>query len=307
MPPPTFLESFGIEKPEPGSYGVMGEPGFLVSEFYENDRLKLQQAGRRNPDAPPQDETIQPEQYFDQCVMTGKEPKPPTIYPMPKLQGRKPHVVLMHGTACNSDVLKTQMRELLSNWHGVDISYIDGSRLMTQYYHPTVREIADAFGEHNIHKEYVETSPTDVHYRVYGQFDWAVAKFEQRLRALGKDVDALIGFSQGGMMAALMAARTLKHPDAPPPFRCVVLLNPPTPETMTDYAKDFFTEKLETPALISKGLADEVVPGGPEKCARRLAKSMPCLLTMLFSPLTTLLTCGPHCLRSGPHRSRSTL
>jgi hypothetical protein len=61
-----------------------------------------------------------------------------------------------------------------------------------------------------------------------------------------------------------MAARNLYRADAPPPFRCVVLLNPPNPASLGLAAPDFFESPLGTPALVCKGELDDVVPGGPE-------------------------------------------
>lgn len=200
--------------------------------------------------------------------MDGHEPRAPIEYPLKPIRGRKPHVVLLHGTACNNAVLQTQLRELVTGWTDVDITYIQGSMIMTNMFHPTVRIIKEAFGDQNKHwyRQYVETSPIDREAKVYGMFGFALQRFDEEVKKLGdKPIDALIGFSQGGLMAALLAARNLKRPDKPPPFRCVVLMNPPNPESLSKRAPDFFGDgPLSTPALICKGLTDDVVPGGPE-------------------------------------------
>jgi len=198
--------------------------------------------------------------------MEGQEARPPTVYPMPSIGKRKPHVLLLHGTACNNDILEVQLRELTRGWDSVDISYIQGSMIMTNMFHPTVRLIKEAFGEQNKHwyRQYVETAPLDREAKLYGMFDFALARFDAELAKLDRPVDALVGFSQGGLFATLLAARNLKRADAPPPYRCVVLLNPPNPTSLKEKAPDFFDGPLATPALVSTGLLDDIVPGGPE-------------------------------------------
>ena len=75
--------------------------------------------------APPSSECLQPEDYTGMTSMKGHEARAPTAYPMPKpTQKRKPHVVLLHGTACNNDVLATQLRALVPEWSEVDVTYI---------------------------------------------------------------------------------------------------------------------------------------------------------------------------------------
>jgi len=237
----------------------------LRSEFNHQQFLKAE----RHPCAPPPEECLQPVRYESRTSMAGLEARPPTVYPMKKL-GRRPRVVLLHGTACNNNILKTQLRALSEPLNAIaDVHYIQGGMVMTDLFHPTMNIIREAFGEQKEHwyRQYVETSPMDREAKIYGNFDFGIAKFEEELAKLDKPVDALIGFSQGGLFSALLAARALKRPDAPPPFHCVILLNPPNPVALPHRAPDLFTEPLATPALVSKGLADDVVPGGPEMYA----------------------------------------
>jgi len=137
---------------------------------------------------------------------------------------------------------------------------------MTNPWHPTFKLIGDAFPNEGFQREYLETAVFDPDAKIYGSFDYAIAKFQEQLTALGQPVDALLGFSQGALFAALVAARALKiaEPKCPPPFRCLVLLCPPNPEFLRKLAPTFFDEPLPTPALVCKGLEDDVVPGGPE-------------------------------------------
>jgi predicted esterase len=192
--------------------------------------------------------------------MKGRTERAPTSYPMAKDPSRKPHVVLLHGTACNNSVLKTQLRELLQGWQEVDVTFIEGHRVIPNPHHPTAKMIAETFNTQN-HREYLETHPCDKEAKLYGMFDSAIGEFEANLKkeTNGRPVDALLGFSQGALFATLMAARALKCEDAPPPFKCVVLLNPPNPVSLTERAGDFFTSPLGTPALICKGETDDVV------------------------------------------------
>jgi len=235
----------------------------MLPSEYEHQRMLN---GTRYACAPPPEQCLQPENHDAKATMDGQEARPPTVYPMPPIGKRKPHVVLLHGTACNSDILEVQLRELTRGWDDVDITYIQGSLVMTNMLHPTVRLIKEAFGEQNKHwfRQYVETAPLDREAKLYGMFGFALARFDAELAKLDRPVDALIGFSQGGLFATLLAARNLKRPDAPPPYRCVVLLNPPNPTSLSQKAADFFDGPLATPALVSTGLADDVVPGGPE-------------------------------------------
>lgn len=196
--------------------------------------------------------------------MEGKAERPPTSYPMPPIKGRKPHVVLLHGTACNTAVLRTQLRELTSGWDDVDLTFIEGSNVITQPFHPIRKIINDAFGRQETNLQYLETHPADGRARLFGRFGYALAKFDEQVLKLDKPVDFLLGFSQGALFASLLAARNLKRADAPAPYRGVILLNPPNPESLSTRAPCYFGEKLATPAFICKGLADDVVPGGFE-------------------------------------------
>lgn len=232
----------------------------------EHHKLQMER-GVRYACAPPPEQCIRPADYSDRITMQGKEQREKTEYPMPPIKGRKPHIVCLHGTACNNNILKTQLRELTKNWERkVDLSFVEGSMVITNMFHPTYRLIKEAFGEQPMHKQYVETSPIDREAKVYGMFDFALAKFDEKLMQLENTnpVDALIGFSQGGLFATLLAARNLKRKDSFVPYRCVVLLNPPNPESLGERVPDFFDEPIATPALVVKGLADDVVPGGPE-------------------------------------------
>ena len=111
---------------------------------------------------------------------------------MKPLEGRPLHIVCLHGTACNAEILKTQLRGLISDWDGVETTFIEGSRIMTNSLHPTVRLIRSVFSNGKpqalVHREYVETAPLDLEAKVYGNFDFAIAKFEEQLSALNKPV-----------------------------------------------------------------------------------------------------------------------
>jgi len=235
----------------------------LPSEY---NKLQMER-GVRYACAPPPEQCIQATDYSDRITMKNKERREKTEYPMPPIKGRKPHIVCLHGTACNNNILQTQLRELTKGWERkVDISFIEGSMVITNIFHPVYRLIKEAFGEQPMHKQYVETSPIDREAKLYGMFDFALAKFDEKLMQLENTspIDALVGFSQGGLFATLLAARNLKRKDAFVPFRCVVLLNPPNPESLSERVPDFFDERIATPAFVCKGLADDVVPGGPE-------------------------------------------
>uniref|UniRef100_A0A7S2BPY5 Serine hydrolase domain-containing protein n=1 Tax=Haptolina brevifila TaxID=156173 RepID=A0A7S2BPY5_9EUKA len=262
-PPPMLLKRPIIDVASTRAAGFIVQDILTPSEFEHQRMLK----GTRYPCAPPPEQCLQPERYEGYCTMEGKEARAPTAYPMKSLKTRRPHVVMLHGTACNSGVLKVQLRKLIDKMsNSFDLTFIQGSRMITNTFHPTMREIKTAFGEQtrDWYREYLETSPIDRDAKIYGSFDWGLAKFEKEIQELHRPVDALIGFSQGALFATLVAARALHRKDAIKPLRCVVLLNPPNPEALSVRAPDFFKEPLGTPALISKGLADEVVPGGPE-------------------------------------------
>jgi len=231
----------------------------------EREWLKMEQ-GTRYPCAPPPEECKQPEHFEGYCTTEGNELRPPTAYPMKPMKGR-PHILCLHGTACNTEVLKIQLRVLTEIWsQTADISFIEGARVMTNPYHPTFRQIGDLYPSAGFQREYVETLPIDREAKVYGAFDWALAKFEDKLAQLEKPVDVLVGFSQGALFATLVAARALKinAEKCPAPFRCVVLLCPPNPISLSQRAPTLFSEPLPIPAFICKGLEDDVVPGGPE-------------------------------------------
>lgn len=196
------------------------------------------------------------------CTMSGQAERAATTYPMPKKKDSIPHIICLHGTACNNQVLENQLRPLTQSWGPkVNLTFIEGHRHITNVFHPTAKEIKQVFNTPN-HKEYLETHPCDKEAKLYGMFDSGIHNFELKLKAATDEkgpADALIGFSQGALFATLVAARALKREDAPSPFKCLVLLNPPNPASLKERAPDLFTAPIGIPALICKGATDAVV------------------------------------------------
>ena len=197
--------------------------------------------------------------------------------PSPSPSRRVPSVLLLHGTACNARVLRTQLRWLLqggdddserARWAPPSAFAVEGA-LQVPALHPTAQIVRAAYGPQTEYLQYLETAPFDASASVYGGLDAAVAHVRQQVRICAPT--AVVGFSQGALLATLLAARAVDEEGEEPPG-CLVLFNPPDPRCLLDHAAVRRCAPLPVPVLVCHGRADAVVGDAPQSYGALFAR-----------------------------------
>lgn len=186
--------------------------------------------------------------------------------------GRKPHVVCLHGTACNELILKTQLGPMLRALKDeVDFTFVEGALTVADD-NAQAAGMRRFFGKDQVLREYAVATADGRGWRQYVGVAAAVNVVEEAIRALHRPVDALLGFSQGANFSTMLDARAALGLDgALPPLRCVVLMACGRPGWAAQ-EPSWFASPIGTPAFVATTEDDDVAATGPDEVAKLYTK-----------------------------------
>lgn len=166
-----------------------------------------------------------------------------------------PHIVCLHGTAMNEQILRAGLGRLISSLKGkAKVTVIQGGNIMVNNYHPRVWEQRQFYNSATILRQYAENTVTDK----YEKLDEGVEFIETKMLELSRPADFVLGFSQGAMLISALALRWDKGISKVTPPKGVLLLCPPDPECVVAHFP-FEGHKIRTRALLVRADNDPVV------------------------------------------------
>lgn len=254
-----YLQMMGVRDPE----GVVASTEKALSEGLDKE-LIIEQIRRRVANPSQTDpHVIAAMGNTVYCVISGRPTAGEYIFHK-KTQGiageggdgeQGPHVVCLHGTAMNEQILRANLARLISSLKGkAQVSVIQGGNVMTNDFHPRVYEQRQFYNSATILRQYAENTVHDT----YEQLDEGVEFIEKKLNELSRPADIVLGFSQGAMMISALALRWERGLSSVTPPKGVVLLCPPDPKCVVKHFP-FDEHKLKTPMLIVRADNDPVV------------------------------------------------
>ena len=180
----------------------------------------------------------------------------------PLVAGKR-RIAFLHGTAGNAAIAQQQMAALAQRYPQLDIVVVEGARIMTDATHPRVAEMRAIFGQEQVLREYARGSSSDATH--YDEVDAALRHVEEQLAKLG-EVHVLAGFSQGAIIAAMVAARAVAHVSEVRPPAKLLLACPPALTRVREHASACLGEPVAIDAVVVGGRTDEIVPNARGVC-----------------------------------------
>lgn len=194
------------------------------------------------------------------CQRLPLEPSPTGAVeaaPRARVQGRKPRVLCLHGTACSEKIFRMQLGKLMPKAKkDLELVFLDGRKEISA---GPAQETMQKFFPGLPNLMYDSVYLDEKGWRVYEDPRGTLAWLQDQMRALAP-IDAVLGFSQGANFAVMLAAQSSCAVPGAATLGCSVLLCPNAPG-FVDQLPELFEQPVSVPTLVIRGEQEKYSAG----------------------------------------------